>query len=260
MSWPHRVARVRPLSRVRASARARLLSERKMARLGTVWPELAGFLEWCDARKIWRWGGPMNGQAVRRSIVREIVRAAPPSVAVETGTYRGDTTGFLADVTGAVVHSCEADPRHFEYARRRYDGRTDVRIVLDDSRSFLERLGRDDDVPASAALFYLDAHWGGDLPLADELRLIDRYWTSSVVVVDDFEVPGDPGYGFDDYGPGRKLSAAGLPADLMANRVALYPSAASSEETGARRGCVVLLDESLADRLESTGVLRRPVT
>jgi hypothetical protein len=68
-------------------------------------------------------------------------------------------------------------------------------------------------------------------------------------VIDDFEVPGDPGYGFDDYGPGRCLTAAILPEEVMAGRSALYPSVPSAEETGARRGCVVIVDDDVAPGL-----------
>jgi hypothetical protein len=46
-------------------------------------------------------------------------------------------------------------------------------------------------------LFYLDAHWEEYLPLRDELQLIYNNFPRAVVLVDDFKVDDDLGYGFD---------------------------------------------------------------
>jgi hypothetical protein len=43
------------------------------------------------------------------------------------------------------------------------------------------------------------------LPLVDEIALAFRHWPEAVVMIDDFAVPGDPGYGFDVYGAGQAL-------------------------------------------------------
>jgi hypothetical protein len=57
-------------------------------------------------------------------------------------------------------------------------------------------------------LFYLDAHWNDDLPLEEELELIFSVHPHAVVMIDDFQVPDDPGYQFDEYGPGKALTPA----------------------------------------------------
>jgi hypothetical protein len=46
----------------------------------------------------------------------------------------------------------------------------------------------------SPLFFYLDAHWNEDLPLAEEIDLIFSRSPCAVVMIDDFEVPGDPGF------------------------------------------------------------------
>ena len=51
--------------------------------------------------------------------------------------------------------------------------------------------------------FYLDAHSEKNFPFFEEIDLICSYWYNSVVMVDDFQVPGDKGYIFDDYGSGN---------------------------------------------------------
>jgi hypothetical protein len=116
------------------------------------------------------------------------------------------------------------------------------RLTLEhkDSRSFLRDLRAV--VPAtSRCLFYLDAHWHSDLPLAEELRIIRDAWREYVIVVDDFQVPGDPGYHFDSYGRGKSLSITDFGAEF--ERCGLewfFPARSSAEETGFKRGCVVL--------------------
>jgi hypothetical protein len=53
--------------------------------------------------------------------------------------------------------------------------------------------------------FHLDAHWEGDLPLQEEIEIILGRFPNFLIMIDDFRVPGDSGYGFDDYGRGKML-------------------------------------------------------
>lgn len=78
-------------------------------------------------------------------------------------------------------------------------------------------------------------------------------WTNAVVMIDDFQVPGDPGYGFDDYGGGKVLTSA-CPPDMPGWRI-YYPAASSAEETGSRRGCAVLAAPDVADALDDVTLL-----
>lgn len=201
-------------------------------------PRLAAYLDWISPWLHAPWGGPMNGQQGRRDMVRRLAAAIEPTVVVETGTYHGDTTLFLADITGVPVHTVEAVERHYHFARWRLGNRDDVRLVHDDSRSFLRRATTV--IGDSPMLVYLDAHWGDDLPLATEIELIAGAWHQAVVVIDDFQVPGDAGYRYDDYGPGKALREELLPP-AVADWHRLYPALPSRQETGHRRGCVVLV-------------------
>jgi hypothetical protein len=195
---------------------------------------------------------PMNGQAARQDIVRQLHQALTVDRVLETGTYRGGTTEFLADTFNVPVRSVEASPRYFAYASNRL--RADVRIRLSqgDSRTFLreqaERVARRKESGAApeTVFFYLDAHWENDLPLAEELAIIAGAWERAVVMVDDFEVPGDSGYGFDDYGPGKALTESYLPP-VVSDWATFYPATPSASETGARRGCVVLASPGIGD-------------
>ena len=204
------------------------------------------------------WGGPMNGQRGRQGIVRQIFRSIPVEAVVETGTFRGTTSQFLADVSGVTVYTVEAHERYFRYATKRLVDR-DIRVAHQDSRSFLRNLTQELG-PESTVFFYLDAHWGEDLPLVEELEIIASNWPRSVIMVDDFEVPGDPGYGFDDYGPGKSLTEGLMRQISLAGWRLAYPALPSSGETGARRGAVILISPLLGVSLHELDSIRIAAT
>ena len=200
------------------------------------------------------WGGPMNGQTGRRAIVRGLARAIEFDRVIETGTFRGTTTEFLSAVFGSPVVTIESDQRSFAYASDRLQALSDVDVRLGDSRAILHELAAEA-TPLETTFFYLDAHWNDDLPLSEELLLIDSAWRRAVVMVDDFRVVGDDGYGFDDYGNGKRLSAEIIPP--LSGWSTFYPALSSSYETGMRRGCCVLVTESLGSQVAGLGLLRR---
>jgi hypothetical protein len=109
--------------------------------------------------------------------------------------------------------------------------------------------------------FYLDAHWNEDLPLADEIDIIFGRSSNAVVMIDDFEVPGDPGFDYDDYGPGKALNAEYIAPLAEKHGLAIfYPSVPSREETGRRRGCTVLCKSAFLGRaLQHIPLLRQAI-
>jgi hypothetical protein len=179
-----------------------------------------------------------------------------PAAVIETGTYRGTTTEFLSHLTGAAVYSVELKRRYYEYARMRLAGIGRVTLEVGDSRHFLRRLSADPRVPKQRVFFYLDAHWEADVPLREELLIIAEHWSESVIVIDDFQVADDAGYGFDDYGPGRRLTLEYLPLASLGAISCLVPQLPSAQETGFRRGCVVLAPRELEDELCMSAGLR----
>jgi hypothetical protein len=93
--------------------------------------------------------------------------------------------------------------------------------------------------------------------LRDEILLIHGGWSDWVMMIDDFEVPGDHGYGYDDYGSEGRLNLSYLPLDRMRDTSIFFPAAPSKTETGYRRGCVILSSGKLVtDRLISLSRLR----
>jgi hypothetical protein len=98
---------------------------------------------------------------------------------------------------------------------------------------------------------YLDSHWQEDLPLRTELAIIRELTNDCVIMIDDFRVPHDQGFGWDTYGnvilewPYIRPEFEGFPRPLSV----LYPSYPSSIETGGRRGWVLIACGKMAERV-----------
>ncbi len=240
--------------RVLAAARARVRTW-----LGD---ERLGMLDYWR-RPEWRetFFGPFNGQAFRQRLFAELCSRIPFAAIVETGTYRGGTTMYFRRTTRVPVHSFESTPRHHGFARARLWLAWGVHLHRGDSRAGIAELAASGALPPGPVFFYLDAHWDGDLPLREEVDLAFAHWRQAVAMIDDFAVPDDPGYGFDDYGPGKALTLAYLGPRTASPTAVWFPACASTAETGARRGCVVLArDTELIRRIGPMRTLRRWAT
>jgi hypothetical protein len=106
------------------------------------------------------------------------------------------------------------------------------------------------------AFFYLDAHWQEDLPLKQETDVIFSSWRNFVIMIDDFRVPADPGYGYDNYGLGKSLELRDFPFHEDPRVKVYFPAVPSAEESGRKRGCIVLASASAASRFGSISFLR----
>jgi hypothetical protein len=203
------------------------------------------------------YGGPMNGQTARLEIARSILENFAIARIVETGTYRGTTAEWFAQF-GLPVVTAEISPRYAAFSRRRLRNKPNVDLRPRDSVTVLADLSRESIDRSAPTFFYLDAHWREDLPLRDELNIIAYCFPRAIVMIDDFRVPGDPGYAYDDYGPGKVLDVSLLRSCQLASDVVFFPSVRSNWETGSRRGCVVLANDPAHIRQLSEMSLLRP--
>lgn len=188
------------------------------------------------------WGGAFNGQTARVDLFRSLMEFLSPVAIIETGTYLGTTTEFLAEF-GLPVLTVEGHPRHYGFAKTRLRRRRNVVVHYGDSRTVLRRVLDEGLRPLAnqRLIFYLDAHWNADLPLAEELDIIFGRCSAAVVLIDDFQVQNDDGYGYDNYGPGKVLCSDYIAPIVAKHKVSVfYPATHSLKESGARRGCVVL--------------------
>ena len=186
-----------------------------------------------------------------------IDRALPHQRIVETGTFLGTTTEFFAQL-GLPVTTAENNLEFAVQARERLRRWQNVDFQQADSVQVLRKLTRDPIDRGVPTLFYLDAHWQNHLPLREEAELAFGHFAKAVVLVDDFVVPDDAGYGFDDYGPGKRLDLDYLLRGQLPPLSIYFPAALSRQETGARRGCVVATaDAAIAGILDQLPQLRR---
>lgn len=140
---------------------------------------------------------------------------------VETGTYCGDTTRFLAlEFPDIPVFTCEINGLFYAKALARLKDVKNVTAELSDSTSFLAALAASGRLGARP-FFYLDAHWYENNPLRDELSIIIAAGFPSVVVIHDFEVPGRPEFGF-DAGLNVEAVADLLPSTTLVRFPSLY--------------------------------------
>ena len=134
-------------------------------------PFRLGMLDYLLGRRKGPLASPFNGQKVRQELFRHLLQACRPAAIIETGTYLGSSTDFIAECSRLPVYSVEADARNYGFAKMRLRKHDNVKLSLGDSREFIRKFI---DVEASKyaghpLLFYLDAHWGEDLPLYEEI-------------------------------------------------------------------------------------------
>ena len=202
--------------------------------------------EWRRTRPPWRgWGEPFNGQIRRTRTVAELIGRFEPDTLIETGTYFGFTSRYLASY-GLPVYTVELDPGIRLFAKRTLRGRPNVTLVHGDSATALGWIASASGI--RRPLLYLDAHSPRGLPLEAELNTVLDRWPDFVLLIDDFKVPGDPDYLFWTF----ECEALAIETLRLADDVlAAFPAAPASSETGARRGTVYLGRGDGADAIEA---------
>jgi cephalosporin hydroxylase len=220
------------------------------------WQRLRGQVRYYRKRKRF-FGPPMNGQGGRLELVQQIITQCGVQRIVETGTFLANTTVWFAGF-GLPVMTVEIDARYFGFSKARLRAHGNVTAHEGNSIDFLRSIITGAIDRTAPTLFYLDAHWLNHLPLREEVELITANFPRSVVVVDDFEVPDDPGYGFDDYGTGKRLCLDYLLQAATPSLAIYFPCVGSEQETGARRGSVTLTaSHELEKVLDQMPALRR---
>jgi hypothetical protein len=211
-------------------------------------------------RTFYPWGGPMNGQTARLEITRSIIERYGIEQIIETGTFRGTTTEWFSQF-GIPVLSAEVKIRFASFAQRRLAHRHNVQIECSDSTAALKRWSKASEIVSRRTLFYLDAHWQDHLPLREELEIISRNFTSWIAIIDDFKVPLDTDYGFDDYGPGQVLDMEYVRRCNIPGAIAFYPAVVGKWETGMKRGCAIIVaNQELATKCFEMPMLRPATT
>ncbi len=189
-----------------------------------------------------------NGQVIRLACCQWLYNEFGCTSFVETGTRWGHTTITARCLFGGPVFSVELKGRNYRHARRlarqvlgSLDGLT---LRRDDSRKAL-RHWLASDLLGPVPMIYLDAHFYEDHPLVEEVECIMKRG-NCVVVIDDFKVPHDLGFGW-DMKKGGEVALERISSTLPADRVQVFfPGYAARDETGSARGmCILLVDKRL---------------
>ena len=79
-----------------------------------------------------------------------------------------------------------------------------------------------------------------------------------MIIIDDFQVPDDPGYQYQDEGEGYRMCLDHLGPALLDQLAIFWPSAPAASETGARRGAVILVTkDALVQKVKALDSLRQ---
>ena len=170
-----------------------------------------------------------NGQKNRARVFHALNKEVQFENYVETGTFLGMTTDFLARTArerGAHVYSCEINDRHFEIASRTVGMKQNVQLYHGNSVDFLRSLSST--LSGALNFVYLDAHWNEYLPLRDELLILKK-WQNTVVMIDDFKVPSDERFGWDKYDDQREICLQHIDGTFGDNAV-YFPNYPATDE------------------------------
>jgi hypothetical protein len=97
------------------------------------------------------------------------------------------------------IYSVDTDTEKQRIVKELFSSNPNVHIINVSSDSFLKAaIDKGEISDRHMVMFYLDAHWGNNWPLRDEIKQVLRL-KRSIIMIDDFIVPGHPFWGFDVY-------------------------------------------------------------
>ena len=162
----------------------------------------------------------LNGQKFRRKILEKFLNNSKFELIVETGTEYGFTTKFLSNYCDKILTVEKSKPVYL-LALANLKEISNIKLIQNDSKKIFEILkDNDENYNKKKIFFYLDAHSEDDYPLIDELSFIIKNIENFVILIDDFQVPNDDGYGYDSF-QGKKLNIKFI-KDLLTNDLSLF--------------------------------------
>jgi hypothetical protein len=164
------------------------------------------------------------------------------NVAVETGSCLYSTTKWLGQ-NFANVHTIELSEEYSRHGIHKVAGMLNVHTNIGDSVSFLNRMV-DVLTPDDKCIFFLDAHWGQNCPLLEELDVLTRVKTNlaPVIAIHDF-FTGDEKLGWDEYN-GQRFDYAWIEPKVKALELAhncTYHHFYNTESENGMRGLIYLV-------------------
>lgn len=180
----------------------------------------------------------LNGQHYRRKIISELLSKINFNSIIETGTEYGFSTAYFSTFDKKVF-SIEKSKPLFYLAKKKLENFKNIHLILNDSKNIKNILDKNKIDKDSQVFFYLDAHSENDYPLLEELEFITTNYKNNLILIDDFQVPNDDGYGFDSFN-GKKLNLKLIGNSLIGKNFIYFPNISSIIETGRLRGYVLI--------------------
>lgn len=150
---------------------------------------------------------PLHGDLILHKIFKMLSKELKPTCIVETGTYLGlgSTLFFAKNNPDLKIYTCEINKKYYLEAKKNLRKFKNVYLYHKDSRKFLKFL-IEKNVLGERPLIFLDSHWENDFPLGEEVKIISEKIASCVILIDDFKIPKDSRFRFDDYGEMKQPS------------------------------------------------------
>jgi cephalosporin hydroxylase len=181
----------------------------------------------------------VNGQKQRIKILKHIFKKIRFKTIIETGCYQGSSLIFFSNFANKVI-GCDTNKYFTLIARYRCKNIKNIEIHKKNSIQLLNKFFQKKDNINNNCFYFLDAHCIYEFnPLIKELEIIlskKKY----LVLIDDFNVPFDFGYGYDsDFGKILDLSYIKNTINKFKPEI-FFPRIKSKYETGLKRGYVFL--------------------
>ena|SRR5438132_8887734 len=139
-----------------------------------------------------------NGSVETSYYVLSLKNKFKINTVIETGTFQGDTTSFFINHFNNV-HSIEImEEKYNEVADKFAKENKKCSLHLGNSSHILTQILPN--LKDEMILFYLDAHWGKEWPLKDELIAISQtHKNNCIIMIDDIKVPTRNDIPYDGY-------------------------------------------------------------
>lgn len=140
---------------------------------------------------------PFHDDPILKQLISEVTNHYGVRSFFETGTFRGDTLNYYAEHHENVkCYSVEVNRLFYTWAKWSIYA-DNIHLIRGRSVDALKKTLPLLEYPV---LFWLDAHWGENWPLLEELKLIVALGGPSIIFIDDCQVPWEPSFGYDTYG------------------------------------------------------------
>jgi predicted O-methyltransferase YrrM len=144
---------------------------------------------------------PFNADPECATYVKKLLTDLRINMAVETGTFHGTTTQWLARHI-PKVHTVEISEHYRNIAMKFFQKECpNIKFHLGNSPSVLQKVILPNISSNDRVVYYLDAHWNQYWPILDELNAIATSSSKNncLIIIDDFQIPDHPHVPYDRY-------------------------------------------------------------